>query len=55
MEAEKATIQRALIKTHNNRTKAAELLGISRSALYYKMKIYKIFETEKLEDLYLSE
>ena len=41
-EAEKATIQRALKKMHNNRTKAAELLGISRSALYYKINQYNI-------------
>lgn len=42
MEAEKIAIKRALKHVKNNRTKAANLLGISRSALYYKMKQYKI-------------
>ena len=46
VEAEIATIHRALKKMHNNRTKAAELLGISRSALYYKMNQYNIFSDE---------
>ena len=46
IEAEIATIQRALKKTDNNRTRTAELLGISRSALYYKMKQHNIFHTE---------
>ncbi|HNX29216.1 MAG TPA: sigma 54-interacting transcriptional regulator [Syntrophomonadaceae bacterium] len=46
MEAEKATIIRALKKMHNNRTKAAGLLGISRSALYYKINQYNILLEE---------
>ena len=37
MEAEKALIIRALQVTNNNRRKAAELMGISRSALYNKI------------------
>jgi transcriptional regulator with PAS, ATPase and Fis domain len=37
-EAEKATIVRALQASNGNKSKAARLLGLSRSALYYKMK-----------------
>ncbi len=41
-EAEKAVIMRALKASNNNRRKAAELMGISRSALYNKMLEFKI-------------
>ncbi|MGE5389995.1 MAG: sigma-54 interaction domain-containing protein [Deltaproteobacteria bacterium] len=41
-EAEKATIIRALQVSNGNRTKAAELLGISRSSLYNKIEELKI-------------
>lgn len=37
-EAEKAVIIRALKASHDNRRKAAELMGISRSALYNKIE-----------------
>ena len=37
---EKAYIEDALEKTNGNRTKAAELLGISRRNLLYKLKEY---------------
>ncbi|MGI9535390.1 MAG: sigma-54-dependent transcriptional regulator [Thermodesulfobacteriota bacterium] len=39
---EKAYIENALEKTNGNRTKAAELLGISRRNLLYKLKEYYI-------------
>ena len=41
-EAEKQTILRALKACGGNKTQAAQLLGLSRSALYYKMEQYKI-------------
>jgi transcriptional regulator with PAS, ATPase and Fis domain len=41
-ELERTRIQEALAKTHGNRTKAAELLGISRRALVYKLARYKL-------------
>ena len=37
-EAEQDAIRAALAKTGGNRTRAAELLGISRRALVYKLK-----------------
>lgn len=40
--AEKETILKALTRTSNSRTKAAELLGISRKNLWEKMKAYSI-------------
>ena len=39
-EAEKEAIIRTLEATKNNRTKAAQLLGISRRALYDKLGAY---------------
>jgi len=39
-ELEKELIARALEKTGNNRTKAAQLLEISHRALLYKIKNY---------------
>ena len=39
-EIEKEYIKKALNQTRGNRTKAAELLGISRRALLYKLKEY---------------
>jgi len=38
MEAEAEAIRSALARTGGNRTKAAEILGISRRALIYKIK-----------------
>lgn len=38
IEAENEAIRSALLQTNGNRTKAAELLGISRRALIYKLK-----------------
>nr|WP_284730453.1 sigma-54 dependent transcriptional regulator [Bacillus sp. SM2101] len=43
-ESEKSLIIQALIQTNGNRTKAAHLLGISRSTLYEKIKNYAIKE-----------
>jgi len=40
--AEKENIQRALMETKDNRTKAAELLGITRKTLFNKMKKYSL-------------
>lgn len=37
-EAEKATILRAIQASNGNKSKAAQLLGLSRSALYYKIQ-----------------
>ena len=39
---EKEVIAEALEKTENNRTKAAELLGVSRTMLYKKLKEYDL-------------
>jgi two-component system response regulator AtoC len=41
-EAEKAQIKRILLTTKGNKTKAAEVLGISRKCLWEKVKIYNI-------------
>jgi len=41
-EAEKSYIKRILKSTNGNRTKAAEILGISRKSLWEKIKAYKI-------------
>ena len=41
-EAEKSYIERILESTNGNRTKAAEILGISRKSLWEKIKAYKI-------------
>lgn len=40
--AEKESISRALRAANNNKTKAAQLLGIHRTLLYKKMKKYKL-------------
>jgi len=39
---EECLIRKAMVHTKNNKTKAAELLGISRRALIYKVQEYKI-------------
>jgi DNA-binding NtrC family response regulator len=39
-EAEKQLILRTLLSTHNNKTKAAEILGISSKTLQNKLKEY---------------
>ncbi|MGH7896207.1 MAG: helix-turn-helix domain-containing protein [Candidatus Binatia bacterium] len=41
-DAERAFIERALLATRNNRTRAARLLGIARRTLLYKLKRYGI-------------
>jgi PAS domain S-box-containing protein len=43
-EAEKSVLIQALTNEDGNRTKTAEILGISRSTLYYKLKKYNIKE-----------
>lgn len=43
-QTEKEIILQALKKCQGNRTKAAEMLGISRTTLYQKMKKYQIIE-----------
>jgi transcriptional regulator with PAS, ATPase and Fis domain len=51
-KTEKSVLIQALNKADGNRTKAAEILGISRSTLYQKLKKYRIKEEFqfKLED-----
>ena len=44
-QAEKKAIQQSLEATNNNRTQAAQLLGISRRALYDKISAYGINST----------
>ena len=41
-ESEKETILQALVQSHGNKKKAAEILGIHRPTLYGKMKRYGI-------------
>lgn len=41
-EVEKRELERTLRETNGNKTKAARLLGISRSAFYEKLKKYRI-------------
>ncbi len=41
-ESEKSTIIKALQHTHYNQKEAAKLLGINRSTLYRKLKIYRL-------------
>ena len=41
-EVEKSLILQALTMSDNNQTKAAELLGISRHTLIYRMEKYRI-------------
>ena len=41
-EVEKQRIVNALQQTGNNKTKAAQLLGVDRKTLYNKMKLYNI-------------
>jgi two-component system response regulator AtoC len=41
-EAEKAHIMKTLKSTYGNRTKAAEILGISRKTLWEKLKAHGI-------------
>lgn len=48
-ESEKNVIIHALTKTNGNRTKAAKLLNISRSTLYYKLDKYNIIETSEFK------
>jgi two-component system response regulator AtoC len=43
-EAEKAHIIKTLKSTNGNKTKAAEILGISRKTLWEKVKSYDIKE-----------
>ena len=41
-EMERRLIQSALLKTHNNQSQAAKVLGITRRTLGYRMKKYRI-------------
>jgi DNA-binding NtrC family response regulator len=41
-EIEKRAIKEALKKTKGHKTKAAEMLGMNRSTMYYRMKKYGI-------------
>jgi transcriptional regulator with PAS, ATPase and Fis domain len=41
-EIEKEAIKKALLATNNNRTKAMEMLGISRKTFYKKLKEYNL-------------
>lgn len=41
-EAEKSYIEKVLKYTNGNRTKAAEILGISRKSLWEKIKAYNM-------------
>jgi len=45
-EAEKSLIQLTLQHTRNNKTRAAEILGISLKTLFNKLKEYGAAETE---------
>ena len=45
-EAEKALIQHTLLHTRNNKTRAAEILGISLKTLHNKLKEYGAAEAE---------
>jgi DNA-binding NtrC family response regulator len=45
-EAEKVLIQRTLVHTGNNKTRAAEILGISLKTLHNKLKEYGAAESE---------
>jgi len=45
-EAEKVLIQRTLVHTKNNKTRAAEILGISLKTLHNKLKEYGAAESE---------
>ncbi|MGE5396528.1 MAG: sigma-54 interaction domain-containing protein [Chitinophagales bacterium] len=45
-EAEKQTILRALQASGSNRTRAAEMLGLSRSALYNKLNEYQMLDKD---------
>jgi DNA-binding protein Fis len=48
-ELERLTIQRVFEKVGGDKTKAGELLGISRATLYRKLKRYKIADTQRGE------
>jgi len=48
-ETEKSVLLKALAKTNGNRTKAADMLGISRSTLYYKLKKFRIIEESQFK------
>src|SRR5688572_2528230 len=44
---ERATILRALEKANQSRTRAAQMLGVSRVTLYKKMKAYKLLKPKE--------
>jgi DNA-binding protein Fis len=46
-ELERLTIQRVFDKVGGDKTKAGELLGISRATLYRKLKRYQIAANQK--------
>jgi DNA-binding NtrC family response regulator len=45
--AERANILRALEKANQSRTRAAQMLGVSRVTLYKKMKLYKLLKAKE--------
>ncbi len=45
-DLEKSLLEQALSRTHNNQTKAAQLLGISRHTLRYRLEKYGLVEAE---------
>jgi two-component system response regulator AtoC len=50
-ELERLTIQRVFEKVGGDKTKAGELLGISRATLYRKLKRYQISATQRGEKI----
>jgi DNA-binding NtrC family response regulator len=48
-ECEKQAILRALNETGNNKSRAIELLKLSRRAFYYKLNKYKIERNSNIE------
>ncbi len=49
---ERANILRALEKSNQSRTRAAEMLGVSRVTLYKKMKAYKLLKAKDAPVMY---
>ena len=48
-EAEKQLILKTLESTHNNKTRAAEILGISLKTLHNKLKEYRMGAPESID------
>ena len=47
-EVERRTLERALRQVRGNRTKAAQLMGLSRASFYRKLKSYGLIEMEEV-------